>query len=332
MYAVPLLSNLSRVLPRTSAEPEGRPGCTDPLNRPIADSFEPRREEAPSSRIFAAGDLNGDGRAELLEQRMRNGKKELRAHFFSDDLGEIVDVPLQCPEGNGQQWTLKGICRTRPDGQEACIAFQRSDDGEIILRKCKDTELGESVSLGIGGKYHDVVGFCDFLGRNSTDIVCRRDDGSLCIFIMDGLAVKDVRHFPDSISVPEGWNVVGAGRFHSSPLEGPLGDACTDLALCHRDGTQKIALFEGTALQSEHVIWHGGMSRDDRLVAVADMDGDGNSDLICEKSNGSVYVILMEGIRKRATVPILAPCEDEDRIMGKGGGSDERYLQNYIQY
>ena len=266
MYEVPLLSRFSLALPLVPAMPEGESSfsdsrsCSDFRSCQAVDCFESRsRREAPSPRrVFAAGDLNGDGRPELVEQRVG----ALRAHFFSDDLGEVVEVPLQCPEGEEQGWVLKGVFRTSPGAKESYLVFQNDD--EIVLRRCDGTELKEGVSLGIGGKFHEVVGFCDFLGRDREDIVCRRDDGSLCIFIMDGLAVKEVRHFPDSVAVPEGWNVVGAGRFHSSALGGPLGDAYTDLVLQHRDGTRKVALFEGTALQSEHVIWHGGMSDDER--------------------------------------------------------------------
>ncbi|MHC9542820.1 MAG: FG-GAP repeat domain-containing protein [Vulcanimicrobiota bacterium] len=311
MYEVPLLSRFSLALPLVPAMPEGESSFSDSRSCQAVDCFESRsRREAPSPRrVFAAGDLNGDGRPELVEQRVG----ELRAHFFSDDLGEVVEVPLQCPEGEEQGWVLKGVFRTSPGAKESYLVFQNDD--EIVLRRCDGTELKEGVSLGIGGKFHEVVGFCDFLGRDREDIVCRRDDGSLCIFIMDGLAVKEVRHFPDSVAVPEGWNVVGAGRFHSSALGGPLGDAYTDLVLQHRDGTRKVALFEGTALQSEHVIWHGGMSDDDALVAVADMDGDGNGDLVCEKANGSVYVVLMEGLQRRAVVPVIGPCQEEDWIL-----------------
>ena len=53
----------------------------------------------------------------------------------------------------------------------------------------------------------------------------------------------------------------------------------------------------------------------DALVAVADMDGDGNGDLVCEKANGSVYVVLMEGLQRRAVVPVIGPCQEEDWIL-----------------
>jgi len=315
MYEVPLLSRFSLALPVVSAMPEGEPSFSDSCSCQAVDCFESRsRSDLPfRRRVFAAGDLNGDGRPELVEQRVGGRKGELRAHFFSDDLDEVVDVPFQCSEEEEQGWMLKGVFRTSPGVKESYLVFQNED--EIVLRRCDGIELKKSVSLGIGGRYHDVVGFCDFLGRSREDIVCRRDDGSLCIFIMDGLAVKDVRHFPDSVAVSGGWNVVGAGRFHSSALGGPLGDAYTDLVLQHRDGTRKVALFEGTVPQSEHVIWHSGVSDDDALVAVADMNGDGNGDLVCEKADGSVYVVLMEGLQRKTVVPVIGPCKEEDWIL-----------------
>ncbi|GEM_PF-3358180 len=312
MFAVPLLSQSFCRFPHGSTVSDGESLCTG--SRPClpVDCFESRKDGAPSRRVFAAGDLNGDGRPELVEQRMGTGKGELRAHFLSDDLSEVAGVPLQCTRGEERGWVLKGVYRTRPGGKESYLVFQHEGEGGIVLRRCEGMELGEGIPLGIGGRHHEVVGFCDFLGRDRTDIICRRDDGSLCIFIMDELAVKEVRHFPDSVVVPEGWSVMGAGRFHSSSLGGPFGDAYTDLVLQHRDGTQKIALFEGTALQSEHVIWHGGTSSDDALVAVADMDGDGKSDLVYEKANGSVYVMVMEGVERKAMVPVIGPYQEEE--------------------
>jgi hypothetical protein len=266
------------------------------------DSYRPRC-------AYATGDLNGDGRAELLEEKQRGGKREILAHFFSPELQEEKKIPLSFGELKDPLWELKGQYRQKLDGQESFLLFQSRDRQKILFKKLQLTSPGESIILHDALQGRDIAGTCDYYGRHSTDLICRSSDGKLHIMIMDGFKVKEERNYPESAALSPEWTIIGAGRFHPPTLTGPLADAYGDIASQHSDGTEKLSLYEGTFLESEHILCPGDFTAGEQMIAIGDMNADGQSDILYRKKDGSVYVAVMDNLDIKNLVPLLGPGE-----------------------
>jgi hypothetical protein len=264
----------------------------------------------PGNACFT-GDIDGDMRPEIIEEKVTGGRRRLLAHFFSGELQEKKRVYLDFEELDDPRWAFKGLYREKRGGNESFLLFQSKDREEILFKRLQGVHPGESVLVNDALKGRDIVGLCDYYGRQGTDLIVSSEEGSLDVLIMEKLKAREEKRYPPSSEPSPGWKIVGAERFHPPSLTGPLGRAYGDIVSQHDDGTQKISLFEGTTLESEHVICPGDFTCGEQIIAVGDMNADGQGDIIVRKKNGIVYTALMEGLRIKDTIPLLAPGKEK---------------------
>ena len=131
-------------------------------------------------------------------------------------------------------------------------------------------------------------------GPGTADIVWQHADGWLSVWHMDnqGTLAEAVNLTPSR--VPDGnWKIVGTGDFDS--------DGKTDLIWQHKTAGWIAAWFmDGPNLRSDVLLTPSRVS-DPRwaIVAVGDMDADGEPDLIWQHDNGTISVWLMSGTTLR---------------------------------
>jgi hypothetical protein len=134
----------------------------------------------------------------------------------------------------------------------------------------------------------------DFNGDGRNDILWQNTDGSVAIWLMNGLnAIGGA-----SLLGPNtGWSVQQIGDFN--------GDGKSDILWLNADGSSAIWLMDGL-----NVIGGSGILGPNTgwsVKKVADLNGDGKSDLIWENIDGSAAIWLMDGMSAISGVGIIGP-------------------------
>ncbi len=184
------------------------------------------------------------------------------------------------------------------DGRED-ILFQNAD-GTLAVWFMADTSLREAAGFDPSGPESvdwRVVAGADFNGDGKSDVVLQNTDGTIDIWIMDG--IRRTRRASLTPSGPDdaNWKVVGTGDFNR--------DGKPDLVFQHSNGDLAVWYLDnfvarGVLLNpqnSGHPAW--------RVVSTADRNRDGRPDLLFQhRGDGSLLVWFMEGINRSSASPI----------------------------
>jgi hypothetical protein len=147
---------------------------------------------------------------------------------------------------------------------------------------------------------------CDVNYDGRADLIWQRStDGLAAAWYLAGTSATGGAVFPYDTAFGAAWKIVGVGDFNAD-------NAC-DLLYQHTDGRLIAWMMDGTRRWGVLPLTPSAMTdADTRLRAVADINGDGYSDLIWQKeSTGQVSAWLMNGTA-RADVLAYSPQQESD--------------------
>jgi hypothetical protein len=247
---------------------------------------------------YWAGDVNGDGRTDIIT---RDGNGTLGIMQGSPSglswLGGGTATGLSDAAGwnDGLRWWAMDV-----DGDGKTDIVSRAGDGTFYLFKSTDSgfaapvvAIPASAGLSDAGGWNSGVRFfvMDVNGDGRKDLVTRASNGTLGVYLSNGSGFT----FAGSTATPyvdPGWN--GVERIYVGDFDG---DGKDDLAFRVSEGVIGVWLSNGTGFVQTFGVAtgipdsYGTVNR----VFVADVNGDGKSDLIIRDSSGAITVWLSTG-------------------------------------
>jgi len=256
--------------------------------------------------IFATADFNADGQPDLLWRNTVTGECLIwllngSAYASTVSLGVI---PVS--------WQIAGTGDFNADGQPD-IVWQNSLTGERVVWLMNGPTFQSGVSLGIVPPVWAIAGVADFNADGDPDLLWTNTrTGELSIWLMSGST------YLSSASpgvAPVDWQVAGVGDYN--------GDGQPDILWTNTfTGQRAVWLLNGTAyagrisLGTVPAEWVLGRPLLRRVPA--DLNGDGNSDLVWQNTaTGERVVWLMNGTTYLSSVSLGAIPTDWS-IVGLG--------------
>ena len=281
----------------------------------------------PAGKV--AGDMNGDGRSDVLWRNLSSGQNYLypmngRTILSSEgNLRTVTDL----------NWKVAGVGDFNGDGK-ADILWRNSSTGQNYIYLMNGTAIqGEGYTRVVADANWKVAGVGDFNGDGRDDILWRHaTSGQNYVYLMNGTGISGEGYVRTVADV--NWKVAGVGDFD--------GDGKADILwrntssgqnyLYPMDGTT-IKAGEGNVRPVADLAWD--------VKGIGDFDGDGKADILWRNgSNGQNYIYPMNGTAIKATegytraVPLawqVAAVGDYDGdgkadILWRNSSSGENYL------
>lgn len=153
----------------------------------------------------------------------------------------------------------------------------------------------------------------DFNGDGKADLIFQHDDGFLGAWLMNGAEMSSASYLTPSHIGDMNYRIVGNGDFN--------GDKQEDLLFQHRDGTLAVWLMNGITFNSAALLSpsHPG-DGNWRVAATADVNRDGQVDLVFQHTNGTLAVWYMTGLTLTSAT-LLDPSHPGDaqwKVVGTG--------------
>jgi hypothetical protein len=149
----------------------------------------------------------------------------------------------------------------------------------------------------VGAGNWSVSHTADFNGDGKADILFRNDDGSVTLWLMNGLSpISQV----GLLGADPNWRVTHVGDFN--------GDGKADLLWQNTNGAVTLWLMNGITVLSQ--VGMLGPDPSWKVTHVADFNGDGKADLLWQNTNGAVTIWLMNGGTTASAVGILGANPD----------------------
>jgi len=135
-----------------------------------------------------------------------------------------------------------------------------------------------------------VAGIADMNGDGKADILLQNTNGAVFVWTMDGNGgiVVGASKYILSTALP-GWRVVGAADMN--------GDGKADILLQNTNGAVFVWIMDGNGgivAGASKYIFNNALP-DWRVVGAADMNGDGQADILLQNTNGAVFFWVMNG-------------------------------------
>ena len=212
----------------------------------------------------------------------------------------------------------KGVATRLTSDGDSDILFQ-DDSGFLAVWAVQGLNV-KSGSLLIPDHVEDtasrVVGTGDFNRDAKADILFQKADGTLNVWYMNG-ALKRTSQATLNPSRPGGgdwwkWCIAGTGDMDK--------DGQIDVIFQHIDGTIAVWFMDGAVRRSEATITIGS-SPDPawHVLAVSDLDGDGNADFVVQKQDSTLALWKMDGAKFISASPLETSKADAGwYIVGAG--------------
>jgi len=238
--------------------------------------------------IIGAGDLNGDGKPDLLA-RKPDGTVWFYAGLGATGSGAGYRPGVQIMAGFGIYDQLIAPGDVNGDGKPDLLA--RKTNGALVffpgtgIIDASHSGFGAASLVGNGWDiYTDIIAAGDVTGDHKPDLLARRPDGTLWRYSGTGTINSTNVGFGGGALVGIGWNiftqVVGVGDL--------TGDGWSDLVGIRPDGS--LWLYRGSAsgYAPGTAVSVSGLSAGDLLIAAGDANGDGRPDLLTRTASGAL--------------------------------------------
>ncbi|HRA23521.1 MAG TPA: FG-GAP-like repeat-containing protein [Usitatibacteraceae bacterium] len=240
-------------------------------------------------QIADVGDLNGDGKADLVWRRSTDGATFL---WLLDGFvpSGYADLGVLDPA----TWTLLGSTDLNADGKYDLL--WRSTAGELYGWIMDGGTITAQASMGVPATVWQVIDLADMNGDGKGDIVFRNTGtGEVWLRMLDGLTT--LTQGSAGTLDPATWNLLAAADFD--------GDGKGDLLWQSTAGDTWVWIMNGTAFVSAGSLGNPGAGWTVR--SVADTDGDGKADIIWRHTDGTTYVWKMDGAAVTSFTPMAQP-------------------------
>jgi acetyl esterase/lipase len=169
------------------------------------------------------------------------------------------------------------------DGK-ADVVFQNTVTGQIGAWLMNGTVPSATGGLAAPGGW-SVSHNGDFNNDGKADIVFRNADGSVMLWLMNGLNRLSATSTVTLLGADPNWQVSHVGDFN--------GDGKSDILWRNINGAVTLWLMDGTTVTNR--IGLLGADPDWRVTHLGDFNNDGKADLLWRNSNGATTVWLMNG-------------------------------------
>jgi hypothetical protein len=234
--------------------------------------------------LVVRGDVNGDGRADVVWRDLATGDNYLypmngRAILASE--GYLRRVA-------NQGWQIAGIGDFDGDGR-ADILWRNFETGENYLYLMNGTlVVAEGYLRTVVSQNWQVAGVGDFNSDGRADILWRNSSsGETYVYLMNGVSIAGEGYLRTVADLH--WRVGGVGDFN--------GDGRADILWRNSStGENYVYLVNATSIAGEGYL-RTVADQSWRVVGVADFDGDGRSDILWRNSStGQNYMYPMAGL------------------------------------
>jgi len=245
--------------------------------------------------IVGLGDFDGDGKADILWRNSATGDNYI---YFMDGTSIKPTEGYMRAVGD-QNWQVVGIGDFDGDGK-ADILWRNSVTGEnyIFFMDGKLIRAEGSIRT-VADQNWKIAGIGDFDGDGKSDILWRNSTtGENYLYPMNQIAVKPTEGYLRTVA-DLNWKIAGIGDFD--------GDGKADIAWRNSStGENYVYPMDGSAIKPSEGYLRTVADVNWQIVAVADYDGDGKSDLLWRNSStGENYLYPMDGMTIRSTEGFL---------------------------
>jgi hypothetical protein len=233
------------------------------------------------------GDFNGDTFADLVFQ----DESGFLAVWFMDGARMMSASFLSPNRMSDPKWRIAGSGDFNLDGHEDFLLQHR--EGTLAVWYMDGAKLQAGVFLDPDDPKDEdwkVTGTGDFNSDGKVDLIFQHEDGTLAVWMMDGVELASAAFVNPNHPGDKDWRVVGTGDID--------GDGKTDLLFQHEDGSLAYWSLDGLKLTKAGLLnpYH---PRDKhwRVASVVDLNHDGQHDLVFQhKEDGTLAAWFMNGI------------------------------------